>query len=138
MVDADALTLLAKEPAASDNWVLTPHPGEAARLLDVLTDDIQNDRFTSAERIQQQYKGVCVLKGAGTIVASDNDVPGLCDTGNPGMASGGMGDVLTGIIASLIAQRVASGIALNDAAESVVKKGFPVPAPKITTRPFSR
>lgn len=112
VVDADALSLIAREPCTSQRWVLTPHPGEAARLLDCATSDIQVDRFTAATNIQQQYDGVCVLKGAGTIVAAAGQPPGLCTDGNPGMASGGMGDVLTGIIAALIAQ----GLSLAEAA----------------------
>lgn len=111
VVDADALNLIARDPAYSDKWVLTPHPGEAARLLQSSTGSISSDRFTAARALQEKFGGVAVLKGSGTLVAAATGLE-LCSGGNPGMASGGMGDVLTGIIAGLIAQ----GIALNDAA----------------------
>ena len=111
--DADALNLLASDPQAKAIWVLTPHPGEAARLLDSTPGEIQANRFQAACDIQSRYGGVCVLKGAGTIIAGPNGRLALCDQGNPGMASGGMGDVLTGVIAGLLAQR----LGLSDAAE---------------------
>jgi hydroxyethylthiazole kinase-like uncharacterized protein yjeF len=103
VVDADALNLLAEQPLRRDNWVLTPHPGEASRLLGVTTQQIQADRFAAAKQIQHRYGGCVVLKGAGSIV-SDGGVPDVLSGGNPGMGSGGMGDVLTGIIAALIGQ----------------------------------
>jgi len=113
VVDADALTLLAAQPASRADWVLTPHPGEASRLLGVSVAEIQADRFAAAHAIAQRYGGVCVLKGSGTLVAhQDQAAMWLCDRGNPGMASGGSGDVLTGVIASLLAQ----GLAPIDAA----------------------
>lgn len=108
VVDADALNLLAKKPVRRDNWVLTPHPGEAARLLRCDTVQIRKDRFAAIAAIQRQYGGVCILKGAGTLVA-DGETIRVCPTGNPGMASGGMGDLLTGMIAGLIAQGFANG-----------------------------
>ncbi len=105
VVDADALNLLAAQPAARGDWVLTPHPGEAARLLGVSVADIQTDRFAAARAIAQKYGGVCVLKGSGTLIATGDDQPHwLCDRGNPGLATGGSGDVLTGAIAALLAQ----------------------------------
>ena len=104
VLDADALNLLAKEPAVRDNWVLTPHPAEAGRLLSMTTYDIQQDRFAAASALQQRYGGVAVLKGNGTVVSDCNGALSVCPVGNPGMASGGMGDVLTGIIAACIAQ----------------------------------
>lgn len=113
IVDADALNLLAKEKQKRDSWVLTPHPGEAARLLGQSTQQIQQDRFTAAAAIQSQYGGVVVLKGAGTLVRSATGPVGICQHGNPGMATGGMGDVLTGVIAGLCAQ----GLALQAAAQ---------------------
>lgn len=112
VVDADALNLIAKYyndgSLKKDSWVLTPHPGEAARLLKQDTDFIQNDRFTALSMLQKKFGGVCVLKGAGTLVTAANDdgLVGVCDVGNPGMASGGMGDVLSGIIGGLIAQKM--------------------------------
>lgn len=117
VVDADALNLLAQYPQQRCDWVLTPHPGEAARLLGVTVPEIQDDRFTAVQRLQRRYDGVVVLKGAGTVVHSmGKRAPALCSQGNPGLASGGSGDVLTGIIAGLIAQ----GFDLQDAAESGV------------------
>jgi NAD(P)H-hydrate epimerase len=105
VVDADGLYWLAQEPVRRDDWVLTPHPGEAASLLGSSTDAIQSDRFAAARAIADKFGGVCVLKGAGTVVCSaGSETFDLCDAGNPGMASAGMGDVLTGIIAALLAQ----------------------------------
>ncbi|MFZ5593500.1 MAG: NAD(P)H-hydrate dehydratase [Pseudomonadota bacterium] len=112
VVDADALNLLAQEPVRRDNWILTPHPGEAARLLDCSTADIQADRFRAIGELQQRFDGVCVLKGAGTLIDAGQAPITVCAAGNPGMASGGMGDVLTGVIAGLLAQ----GLPLADAA----------------------
>ncbi|MCW8906436.1 MAG: NAD(P)H-hydrate dehydratase [Sedimenticola sp.] len=112
VVDADALNLLAQEPTCRDNWVLTPHPGEAARLLGCSVAEIQSDRFQAARSLQQRYGGVVLLKGAGTLVVEAADrLPGVCVEGNPGMASGGMGDLLTGIIGGLMAQGESPGAA---------------------------
>ena len=113
--DADALNLLAKEPQYQHNWVLTPHPGEASRLLNSTTTAIAGDRFAAVLALQKQYGGVVVLKGAGTLISHNNEIT-LSTTGNPGMASGGMGDTLTGMIAGLIAQ----GLPLAEAATSAV------------------
>lgn len=105
VMDADALNLLAENPVARGNWILTPHPGEAARLLATHTSDVQNDRFAAARMLAGRYGGAVVLKGAGTLVASaEQQAVGVCTLGNPGMASGGMGDVLTGVIAGILAQ----------------------------------
>ena len=105
VVDADALNLLAREPGWRSNWILTPHPGEAARLAGTNTTAIQQDRFTSVVDLADRYGGVMVLKGSGSLIhAQGNSITWLCDRGNPGMAGGGMGDVLTGIIAGLLAQ----------------------------------
>lgn len=107
VMDADALNLLARHPAwkgsQSPDWILTPHPGEAARLLDCTTAEIQADRFRAVKGLQKRYGGVALLKGAGTLICSGNEIL-LCDRGNPGMATGGMGDVLSGVIAALRAQ----------------------------------
>ncbi|OGT36200.1 MAG: bifunctional ADP-dependent (S)-NAD(P)H-hydrate dehydratase/NAD(P)H-hydrate epimerase [Gammaproteobacteria bacterium RBG_16_51_14] len=116
VVDADALNLLALDPVASTNWILTPHPGEAARLLGCTIAMIQVDRFAAASAIQQRYGGVVVLKGNGTVVVDATGHHAVCAAGNPGMASGGMGDVLTGVIAGLLAQ----GLAPGDAARAGV------------------
>jgi hydroxyethylthiazole kinase-like uncharacterized protein yjeF len=104
VVDADALNLLACAPAAGDKQVLTPHPGEAARLLGQDSAAVQQDRLAAAQAIAQQYGGVTVLKGAGTVIHAEGACPVICAAGNPGMATAGMGDVLTGVIAALIAQ----------------------------------
>jgi len=105
VVDADALNLIAEGKARSrDHWILTPHPGEAGRLLGVQTDEIQKDRLTALDRLTERYGGTVVLKGAGTLVGSRARTPALCERGNPGMASAGMGDVLTGTIAGILAQ----------------------------------
>jgi NAD(P)H-hydrate epimerase len=104
LIDADGLNLLAERPARNARWVLTPHPGEAARLLETETRHIQQNRFDAAAGIAGRFGGVAVLKGAGTIVQAEGRLPELCTTGNPGMASGGMGDVLSGVIGGLLAQ----------------------------------
>ena len=103
VVDAGALAYLAAAPTRRHQRVLTPHPGEAARLLGVPVAEIQLDRVRAAKELRLRYGGVIVLKGAGTIIAGHGGLY-LCDLGNPGMASGGMGDVLTGVIAGLMAQ----------------------------------
>ncbi|MEM6641073.1 MAG: NAD(P)H-hydrate dehydratase [Pseudomonadota bacterium] len=102
--DADALTLLAQQPRARDDAILTPHPGEAARLLSCSVADIQRDRRAAVRALCRQYGGVVVLKGARTLVARRDELPWLCAHGNPGMATAGMGDVLTGVIAGLLGQ----------------------------------
>jgi hydroxyethylthiazole kinase-like uncharacterized protein yjeF len=84
--------------------VLTPHPGEAARLLGSDTAAVARDRFAAARELARQYRSVVVLKGAGTVIAHPEGEAAVCPWGNPGMASGGMGDVLTGVTASLLAQ----------------------------------
>lgn len=104
VVDADALNLLARDPCALPQAVLTPHPGEASRLLECSTADIQADRFAAAAALADRFHAVVVLKGAGSIVAAPGYVPALIAAGNPGMAVGGMGDLLTGVIAALRAQ----------------------------------
>jgi len=107
VVDADALNLLSTLPRQNCDWILTPHPGEAARLLQTDTLTIRTDRFKAVINVQKKYGGICILKGAGTLV-HDGARLEICPTGNPGMASGGMGDVLTGVIAGLVAQRFSS------------------------------
>jgi NAD(P)H-hydrate epimerase len=105
VVDADALNLISEGPCrARDNWILTPHPGEAGRLLGVSTREIQSDRLQALDRLTQRYGGTVVLKGAGTLVGFHGRTPALCERGNPGMASAGTGDVLTGAIAGVLAQ----------------------------------
>lgn len=110
--DADALNLLALHPEKRQNRVITPHPGEAARLLNCRTADIESDRLLAVRKLVAQYAGVVVLKGAGTLIADQQGEVAIADVGNAGMASGGMGDVLSGIIGGLLAQK----LSLYDAA----------------------
>ncbi|WP_341871333.1 NAD(P)H-hydrate dehydratase [Salinivibrio costicola] len=105
VVDADGLNKLARQPQHRDDWILTPHPGEAARLLGCEVKEVELDRFAAVKAIQTRYGGVVLLKGAGTIVYDGTDYA-VANVGNPGMASGGMGDVLSGVIGSLLAQGV--------------------------------
>jgi hydroxyethylthiazole kinase-like uncharacterized protein yjeF len=105
VIDADALNIIAEAPApARGDWILTPHPGEAARLLGIDTRAIQLDRLAALERLIARYRATVVLKGAGTLVGAPGRTPALCERGNPGMATAGMGDVLTGTIAGILAQ----------------------------------
>ena len=116
VVDADGLNLLTDvlgaEPSrvsARDDWILTPHPGEAARLLACKNSEVNADRFAAVGELQARWGGVVLLKGAGSLICSNHfgeQIIELCDAGNPGMASGGMGDVLSGVIGALISQRL--------------------------------
>ncbi len=106
VLDADALNLLADWGVdANDHWILTPHPGEAGRLLGCDSATVQRDRFAAVEALASRYGGTALLKGLGTLVRG-GDGCALISDGNPGMGSGGMGDVLTGVIAALLAQGV--------------------------------
>ncbi len=131
VLDADGLNLLARNlrkltmPA-----VLTPHPGEAARLLGVSVAEIAQDRFAAARSLAARYKTCVVLKGAGSLVASPDGELRICRAGNPGMASAGMGDVLSGVIGGLMAQGLTPwvaaqvGVALHaQAGDSAAKLG---------------
>jgi hydroxyethylthiazole kinase-like uncharacterized protein yjeF len=104
ILDADGLTLLSLHPRPLPQAILTPHPGEAARLLGCSNHDVQADRFDAVSRLSERFGCVVVLKGAGTLVAAPGETPAVVGAGNPGMATGGMGDVLTGVIAALHAQ----------------------------------
>jgi len=105
VLDADGLNLLAGgRRALPERVVLTPHPGEAGRLLETTTAEVQADRFAAVRKLAQKFSAVVVLKGAGSLIADANGRTAVCPWGNPGMASGGMGDVLTGVIAGLLAQ----------------------------------
>jgi len=118
VVDADALNLLALAPLRRDDWVLTPHPGEAARLLQTTSSAVQADRFAAIAALRDRFGGTVVLKGSGTLIlGSSKAEPSICTQGNPGMASGGMGDVLTGVITGLLAQ----GLDYDQAAEVGVR-----------------
>jgi NAD(P)H-hydrate epimerase len=104
VLDADGLNLLVDDGFERENWILTPHPGEAGRLLQVSTADVQRDRFAAVRELAKRYRAVVVLKGAGSLVADPAGQVALCPFGNPAMATAGMGDALTGIIASLVGQ----------------------------------
>ena len=111
--DADALNLLAEDASPNQNRIITPHPGEAARLLASTVQQVQSDRFAAIHSLQQQYSGVVVLKGFGSLVIDQEQDISVCTDGNSGMASGGMGDVLTGVISGFLAQ----GCSLSEAAK---------------------
>lgn len=111
VLDADGLNLLAQQPDKRSERILTPHPGEAARLLGTTSREVQTDRFAAAHALQERFGGTVVLKGAGSLVATATAIQ-LCPYGNPGMGSGGMGDLLAGVIGALRAQ----GLAADDAA----------------------
>ncbi|BAH83041.1 bifunctional ADP-dependent NAD(P)H-hydrate dehydratase/NAD(P)H-hydrate epimerase [Candidatus Ishikawella capsulata] len=102
--DADALNVLASNKNKCNNRVITPHPIEAARLLEITVQEVENDRVHAAKKLVNIYGGVVVLKGAGTIVVNEVGNISFIDVGNAGMASAGMGDLLSGIIISLIGQ----------------------------------
>ncbi|MEM1081640.1 MAG: NAD(P)H-hydrate dehydratase [Pseudomonadota bacterium] len=104
VLDADGLNWLQQSPRACTGWVLTPHPGEAARLLQCSTAKVQQDRYAAVRALAQRFDAVIVLKGAGTLIADPAGQVCVCPYGNPAMATAGMGDALTGIIASLIGQ----------------------------------
>lgn len=111
VLDADALNLLAREPSKRRDWVLTPHPGEAARLLGGSSSEVQDERFAAAQALRDRYGGTVVLKGRGTLVACPGGDTWVCDRGHPAMASAGMGDVLTGVVAGLHAQAMTADAA---------------------------
>lgn len=116
VIDADALNIIASKAwsaSVRSCCVLTPHPGEAARLARATVAEIESDRLLWAERLAQQAGAIVTLKGAGTIIAFPDPqrTPVICLGGNPGMATGGMGDVLAGLIGALIAQGLEPGLA---------------------------
>jgi len=114
ILDADALNLLAKKKqSVALDWILTPHPAEAARLLKTTVEKIQSDRYAAVCALQKKWGGVVVLKGAGTLIKGPLGDPVLCTAGNPGMATAGMGDMLSGVIGGLLAQ----GMPTQSAAE---------------------
>jgi ADP-dependent NAD(P)H-hydrate dehydratase / NAD(P)H-hydrate epimerase len=108
VLDADALTLIGKDPAilkkAKVPLVLTPHPGEMARLSGLSTAQVQNDRIGVAMEFSKRYGVNLILKGARSIISTPTGEIFINTTGNPGMASGGTGDVLTGVVGGLLAQ----------------------------------
>ena len=107
VLDADALNLLSEHPQLRRKrkfpMILTPHPGEAARLLQTDTRSVQKDRFTAVASLSETYNACVVLKGAGSLIQHEQQTS-LCSVGNPGMAVAGMGDVLSGVIGALLAQ----------------------------------
>lgn len=110
VVDADALNLLAASPRRPDApAILSPHPGEAGRLLGIRVADVQADRAASVSALRESLGGVWVLKGAGSLIADENGRLARCEHGHPAMASGGMGDVLSGMLGALLAQGLAPG-----------------------------
>ena len=114
VIDADGLNFIAaRQPAIPPRAVLTPHPGEAARLLDSDNATIQNDRSATVRSLSERYApAVVVLKGAGTLLAADGELVGICRAGNPVLAIPGSGDVLTGLIGGLLSR----GLPPRDAA----------------------
>jgi len=101
IADAGFLNILSNYPFKFDNWILTPHVGEAAKLLNTNTKKIQENRLEAATRLQKKYGGVVVLKGPGTIIKDNHDTY-VCSHGNHGMGTAGMGDCLAGIILSMV------------------------------------
>jgi len=111
VMDADGLNLLARmEPESSrllaGQWIITPHPAEAARLLACRSGQVQADRVRAALELAERFQAVTVLKGCGTVVAAPDGRYAICPFGNPGMATAGSGDVLTGVIGAMVAQGV--------------------------------
>ena len=133
ILDADALNLLTEKKITSFGSkciISTPHPGEAARLLSVSSEEVQKDRFKAAEAIQEIIGGTVILKGNGTLVFDGKSFL-LCPYGNPGMATAGMGDVLGGVVASLLAQgleeKLASSLSVSlhaAAADKISSEGM--------------
>ena len=121
VIDADAINLIAQQgplPAGNSLRILTPHPGEAARLAGCSVATIESDRLGWCASLAKQWSSAVILKGAGTIVDSGEEgrVPRICNAGNPGMATGGVGDVLAGLLGGLLAQ----GHTISDVAEGAV------------------
>jgi ADP-dependent NAD(P)H-hydrate dehydratase / NAD(P)H-hydrate epimerase len=117
VMDADALNLLAQAACVlPEQVVITPHPGEAARLLDLSTREVQSDRFGAAQRLAEYFQATVVLKGAGTLICDGPQSLSICPYANPALATGGSGDVLSGCIGGLIAQ----GLSATDAARAGV------------------
>ena len=119
VLDADGLNMLAglfSEMAEGElpigHWILTPHPAEAGRLLDLRASEVQSNRVARAQQLAQRYEAIVVLKGCGTVVADPSGRYAICPLGNPGMATAGSGDVLAGVIGAFLAQ----GLSLWDAA----------------------
>lgn len=131
VIDADALNLMASTGSfvALSDCVVTPHSGEAARLLNVSVEEVENSRFIFARQCAERYEATCILKGAGTII-DNQEHSWVCRHGNPGMATAGMGDVLAGLIGSLMAQDVEKelacqyGVSLHAKAGDIVAEKY--------------
>jgi len=113
VLDADGLNILARlfpgmgrQALPRGNWILTPHPAEAGRLLGSRASEVQQDRVSVAQQLSERYDAIVVLKGCGTVVADQKGNYAICPLGNPGMASAGTGDVLAGIIGAMVAQKL--------------------------------
>ncbi|MBI4515671.1 MAG: NAD(P)H-hydrate dehydratase [Deltaproteobacteria bacterium] len=116
VADADALTCMASMPQwpqPQAEWIVTPHPGEMARLIFTDATAVQHDRAGTARRLAEKHQCVVILKGARSVIASPEGALWINPSGNPGMAVGGMGDVLSGILGALLAQ----GLEPEDAAQ---------------------
>ncbi len=146
VIDADALNLISEYDALlaclrkrnsdfPELTVITPHPGEAAKLLKISTENVQADRLDTIQKLVELTQSIVVLKGQHTLIASPQNAPLQCLAGNPGMGTGGMGDILTGSIAAIAGQGIrhhlnlwqAAGIAVElhaTAADSLVSKGI--------------
>jgi NAD(P)H-hydrate epimerase len=122
VLDADGLNALSKHPDALAKrpqnprapLILTPHPGEAARLLGTSIPEIESDRIKAVRELARRFQAVALLKGRYTLISDPSGNVTINTTGNPGMASGGMGDTLTGIIGGLLAQNLAPGREIED------------------------
>lgn len=145
VIDADAINLIGESPELLEqlqgrnkqfpgSTVLTPHPGEAAKVLHSTTEKVQSDRMKAIQQLVELTQSILVLKGQHTLIASPEHSPMQCLAGNPGMGTGGMGDILTGSITAIAGQGVrhqinlwqATGIAVElhaSAADSLVHKG---------------
>lgn len=127
IVDADALKWLAASPFHNQQWILTPHPGEAGTLLGITSHEIQYNRYQAIQQMVDQYGGVVVLKGRGSLIAHQKERM-LCQEGSPAMAVAGMGDILSGLIAGLVAQGIEPfiaaqlGVVLHAKAGEVLEK----------------
>ncbi len=121
VIDADALNILSNQFLSAsefelfklNNHVFTPHPGEAARMLQLSSEEVQFDRLNTVKALQNKWGGSILLKGSGSLICSKDNKLTLCPYGNPGMASGGMGDVLSGLVGGLIAQGLQQDYALQ-------------------------
>ena len=116
VIDASALRADFLQALEAPQRVITPHPGEAAALLSIGSAEVQQDRLAAGDNLAERFGATCVLKGSGTLIAERGRIGAINTAGNPGMASAGMGDVLSGMIAALLGQ----GLAPFEAARSAV------------------